>query len=371
MKKQQQTSIIILAKKLEFSAKKVYNYMIICEVEGMKIAIDAFGGDNAPDEVVKGSIQATEKLNCEVILVGNEEILRKKLEEFNYTGKNISIKNATEIIEVCEEPVKAIRTKKDSSLVVALNLCKTGEADAVVSAGSTGAYLAGAFRILGRIKGIKRPALTAFIPNIQGGIGVITDCGATSDAKPEYLAQYGQMGSLYAEKVLGIENPKVYLANIGIEEGKGNELYRNAYELLKENENINFCGNLETRDLTAGIADVIICDGFSGNMVIKTIEGTATSLFKLIKKSFLENLLTKIAASVMLPRLKKIKSMLDSSEQGGVPLLGIDGVVIKAHGNSKAKAFSNAIESAAIFAKTGINDELKKLYSNISVNEEE
>lgn len=337
----------------------------------MKIAIDAFGGDNAPDEVVKGSIEASKNASYEIILVGDEEILSAKLKEFGYDGDKISIKNATEIIDVCEEPVKAVRTKKDSSLVVALNLCKTGEADAVISAGSTGAYLAGAFRILGRIKGIKRPALTAFIPNIQGGIGVITDCGATSDAKPEYLAQYGQMGSLYAEKVLGIKTPKVYLANIGTEEGKGNELYRNAYALLKENKNINFCGNLETRDLTSGIADVIICDGFSGNMVIKTIEGTATSLFKLIKKSFVENLLTKLAATVMLPRLKKIKSMLDSSEQGGVPLLGIDGVVIKAHGNSKAKAFCNAIESAAVFAKTGINDELKKLYSDLSAETKE
>ena len=337
----------------------------------MRIAIDAFGGDNAPDEVVKGSIKALEDVDCEIVLVGKEEILTEKLKEFGYSGDKITIKNATEVIEVEEEPVKAVRAKKDSSIVVALTMCKSGEADAVVSAGSTGAYLAGAFRILGRIKGIKRPALTAFIPNIKGGIGIITDCGATSDAKPEYLAQYAQMGSLYATKVLGIENPKVYLANIGTEEGKGNELYRNAYALLKENKNINFCGNLETRDLTAGIADVIICDGFSGNMVIKTIEGTATSLFKLIKKSFLENLLTKICAAIMLPRLKGIKGMLDSSEQGGVPLLGIDGVVIKAHGNSKEKAFAQAIKSAVTFAKTGVNDELKKMYSQSSGDEEE
>lgn len=335
----------------------------------MRIAIDAFGGDYAPDEVVKGSIEAAKNKKYDIVLVGNEEILKAKLKEFGYNGNNIFIHHASEVIDVSEEPVKAIRTKKDSSMVVALNLCKSGDVDAVISAGSTGAYLAGAFRILGRIKGIKRPALTAFIPNISGGFGVITDCGATSDAKPEYLAQYAQMGSLYAEKVLGIKNPKVYLANIGTEEGKGNELYRNSYELLKANENINFCGNLETRDLTQGIADVIVCDGFSGNMVIKTIEGTATSLFKLIKKSFIENLLTKLAALVMIPRLKAIKSMLDSSEQGGVPLLGIDGVVIKAHGNSSAKAFCNAIESAAVFANTGINDELKKLYSGV-VSEE-
>ena len=337
----------------------------------MRIAVDAFGGDNAPDEVVKGCIKAAESKKYDIILVGNEEILKAKLSEYAYSGDNISIKNATEVIEVSEEPVKAVRAKKDSSLVVALNMCKAGEADAVVSAGSTGAYLAGAFRILGRIKGIKRPALTAFMPNVIGSIGVITDCGATSDAKPEYLAQYAQMGSLYAEKVLGIENPKVYLANIGVEEGKGNELYRNAYALLKENKNINFCGNLETRDLTAGIADVIVCDGFSGNMVIKTIEGTASALFKLIKKSFMESLLTKISAVIMKPKLGKIKALLDSSEYGGVPLLGIDGVVIKAHGNSDAKAFYHAVESAAVFAETGVNDELKKLYSKTEETEEE
>lgn len=337
----------------------------------MRIAVDAFGGDNAPDEVIKGSIKAAESKKYEIILVGNEEIIKSKLEEYGYNGENITIKNATEVIEVSEEPVKAVRAKKDSSLVVALGLCKSGEADAVVSAGSTGAYLAGAFRILGRIKGIKRPALTAFMPNVIGSIGVITDCGATSDAKPEYLAQYAQMGSLYAEKVLGIDNPKVYLANIGVEEGKGNELYRNAYTLLKENKNINFCGNLETRDLTAGIADVIVCDGFSGNMVIKTIEGTASALFKLIKKSFMENLLTKLSALVMKPKLGKIKALLDSSEYGGVPLLGIDGVVIKAHGNSDAKAFYHAIESAAVFAETGVNDELRKLYSQVSDADEE
>jgi len=337
----------------------------------MRIAVDAFGGDNAPDEVIKGSIEAAKSGKYEIILVGKEETINQKLKEFAYSGSNISVKNATEVIEVSEEPVKAVRAKKDSSMVVALNLCKSGEADAVVSAGSTGAYLAGAFRVLGRIKGIKRPALTAFMPNVNGGIGVITDCGATSDAKPEYLAQYGQMGSLYAEKVLGINNPKVYLANIGTEEGKGNELYRNAYNLLKENENINFCGNLETRELTSGIADVIICDGFSGNMVIKTIEGTASALFKLIKKSFMESLLTKLSALVMKPKLGKIKALLDSSEYGGVPLLGIDGVVIKAHGNSNAKAFYHAIESAAVFAETGVNDELKKLYSQAESNDGE
>ncbi len=330
----------------------------------MRIAVDAFGGDNAPDEVIKGSIKAAETGEYEIILVGNEEIIKQKLDEYGFRGNNISIKHASEVIEMCDEPVKAIRAKKDSSLVVALNLCKSGGADAVVSAGSTGAYLAGAFRILGRIKGIKRPALTAFIPNINGGIGVILDVGATSDAKPEYLAQFGQMGSLYAEKVLGIKNPKVYLANIGTEESKGNELYRNAYTLLQENKNINFCGNIETRELISGNADVIVCDGFSGNMVIKSIEGTVMSLFKLIKKSFLENLLTKFSAAIMLPRLKKIKALLDSSEYGGVPLLGIDGVVIKAHGNSDEKAFYHAIESAARFSKTGVNIDLKLLYSN-------
>lgn len=337
----------------------------------MRIAVDAFGGDNAPDEIIKGSIAAAEQLKCEIILVGDEAIISKKLSEFGSSSKNISICHATEIIGGDESPVEAVRHKKDSSMVVALGLCKKGEADAVVSAGNTGAYFAGAFRTLGRIKGIKRPALTAFMPTVNNSKSVILDVGANADCKPEQLEQFAQMGSLYAEKILKIEKPKVYLVNIGTEEQKGNELSQKAHILMKENRNINFCGNIESRDLTNGFADVIVCDGFTGNIIIKSIEGTASALFGLIKKSFMKTLLTKISAIMMKPHIKELKSLLDSSEYGGVPLLGINGVVIKAHGNSDAKAFFNAIRSAVVFAETGLNDELKKMYAQKNEESEE
>lgn len=329
----------------------------------MRIAVDAFGGDNAPGEIVKGCVQAVLNMDCEIILVGDKNTLKNIVAETGYAGNKISIKHASEVIDGEDSPVDAVRHKRDSSMVVALELCKSREADAVVSAGNTGAYFAGAFRVLGRIKGIRRPALTAFMPTVNNTRNVMLDVGANADCKPEHLEQFAQMGSLYAEKILGIQNPKVYLVNIGTEEHKGNELSQKAHALLKENKNINFYGNIESRELTSGFADVIICDGFTGNIIIKAIEGTASALFGLIKQSFMQSLLTKVSAAVMKSHLKELKSMMDYSEYGGVPLLGIDGVVIKAHGSSDAKAFENAIKSAVLFSKTGLNDELKALYS--------
>ena len=329
----------------------------------MRIAVDAFGGDNAPDEIIKGSISAVSENDIEIVLVGDENIINDKITQFGYNGNKISIKHASEVIEGNDSPVEAMRKKPDSSMIVAIKLCKTGEVDAVVSAGNTGAYLACAFRNLGRIKGIKRPALSAFMPAVNGKIGVIMDVGANADCKPEQLDQFAQMGSLYAENVLNIKEPKVYLLNIGTEEHKGNDLYQKAHALLKENKNLNFCGNIESRELTSGFADVIVCDGFTGNIAIKSIEGTASALFGLIKKSFKKTILTKLSAMIMLPHLKETKSLLDYSEYGGVPLLGIDGVVIKAHGSSDAKAFANAIKSAIVFSKTGINEKLKEIYT--------
>lgn len=329
----------------------------------MRIAVDAFGGDNAPDEIIKGCIQAAEHLNGELILVGDEQIIQRKLASFGYEGTKISIHHASEVIGGEEAPVEAMRHKKDSSMVVAQMLCRQGLADAVVSAGNTGAYLASAFRHLGRIKGIRRPALTSFIPTVNKTKTVMLDMGANVDCKPEYLEQFARMGSLYAEKILGIENPKVYLLNIGTEEHKGNEMSQKAYALLAENPEINFCGNIEARDLTAGFADVIVCDGFSGNVAIKAIEGTASALFGLIKKSFMKTVATKISSIVMKAHLKDIKAMLDYTEYGGVPLLGVNGVVIKAHGSSNAKAICNAIKSAAVFCETGLNEQLKTIYA--------
>lgn len=328
----------------------------------MRIAVDAFGGDNAPDEIVKGCIQAVSNIDCEIILVGDETTLKNKLVQAGFTGEKITVRHASEVIDGEDSPVDAVRHKRDSSMVVALELCKNGEADAVVSAGNTGAYFAGAFRVLGRIKGIRRPALTAFMPTVNNTKNVMLDVGANADCKPEILEQFAQMGSLYAEKILGIQNPKVYLVNIGTEEHKGNELSQKAHALLKENKSINFCGNIESRELTAGFADVIVCDGFTGNIIIKAVEGTASALFGLIKNSFMKTAATKLSAAIMKPHLKALKSMMDYSEYGGVPLLGIDGVVIKAHGSSDAKAFENAVRSAVVFSETGLNDALKALY---------
>ncbi len=329
----------------------------------MRIAVDAFGGDHAPDEIIKGSIQAAESLDCEIILVGDETIIRNKLMEFGYKGNQISVHHASEVIDGNDAPVDAVRHKKDSSLVVAQMLCKNGMADAAVSAGNTGACLASAFRNLGRIKGIRRPALITFMPTVNKTRSVMLDVGANADCKPEYLAQFAQMGSLYAEKILGIPDPKVYLLNIGTEEHKGNDVSQKAHALLKENKNIHFCGNIESRDLTAGFADVIVCDGFTGNVAMKAIEGTASALFGLIKKSFMKTVATKISSIVMKAHLKDLKSMLDYTEYGGVPLLGIDGIVIKAHGSSNAKAICNAIKSAVVFSKTGLNEELRSIYA--------
>ncbi len=337
----------------------------------MRIAVDAFGGDNAPDEIVKGCIQAEKNLGCEIVLVGKEDILKEKLLAFGYTEGNISIKHADEIIEGHDSPVDAIRKKKNSSMLVSFELYKEGKVDAVLSAGNTGAYFAGAFRHLGRIKGIKRPALIAFIPTVNNTKCVMLDVGANADCKPEVLAQFGQMGSLYAEKVLGVQSPKVYLANIGTEEQKGTEAYQKAHVLLKENKSICFCGNIEAREVISGTANVIVSDGFTGNMIIKSIEGTAAALFRLIKKSFMKTFFTKLAALVLKPHIKELKSMLDYSEYGGVPLLGLDGVVIKAHGSSDAKAIENAIKSAIVFAKTGLNDELRMLYAKKAEEETE
>lgn len=333
----------------------------------MRIAVDAFGGDNAPEEIVKGCVLAAEQISDEIILVGDETKLSALLEQENFPEGRISIRHASEVIETAESPVDAIRKKKDSSLVVALDLVKTGEADAVVSAGNTGAYLAGAFRLLGRMKGIKRPALTTPMPTVKEA-GVILDAGANADCRPEHLVQFAHMGAIYAENVLGIPNPKVALLNIGAEEAKGNTLTKETHLLLKEEEGLNFIGNIEARDVPYGAADVIVCDGFTGNVVIKLIEGTASALFSMLKSVFYKNFLTKMAAMILKPGLKKVKAKMDYSEYGGVPLLGIDGVVFKAHGSSDRKAICNAVRAASAYLSAGVNEKIKEVL--VSRNEE-
>ncbi len=325
----------------------------------MRIAVDAFGGDNAPGEIVKGAVMAVNKFGCNVILVGDSETISGLLENETYPKEKITVKHASEVIENDDKATLSIRKKKDSSMVVALTLVKDGEADAVVSAGNTGAYLTGAFTVLGRIKGIKRPALAPCMPN-KNGMSVIIDSGANVDCKPEYLVQFAHMGSIYSENVFGVKSPKVGLVNIGVEEGKGNALVKETYALLKEEKDINFLGNLEAREIPSGKADVIVCDGFSGNIVIKLIEGVAITLFDMLKGVFYKSYISKIATLILKPGLKTVKKSMDASEYGGAPLLGVNGAVIKAHGNSNAKSIHNAIKYAMIFAETNVNEKIKE-----------
>ena len=336
----------------------------------MKIAVDAFGGDNAPGEIVKGAVMAVNKFGCDVVLVGDEKTINELLKNENYPKEKISIKHASEVVENDDKATLSIRKKKDSSMVVALTLVKDGEADAVVSAGNTGAYLTGAFTILGRIKGIKRPALAPCMPN-KNGMSVIIDSGANVDCKPEYLVQFAHMGSIYSQNVFGVKNPKVSLVNIGVEEGKGNSLVKETYALLKDEKDINFVGNLEAREIPSSSVDVIVCDGFSGNIVIKLIEGVAITLFDMLKDVFYKSIITKIAALILKPGLKNVKKSMDASEYGGAPLLGVNGPVIKAHGNSNAKSIHNAIKYAMLFAETNVNDKIKEYLSSVNEQIEE
>lgn len=336
-------------------------------VEKMRIAVDAFGGDNAPCEIVKGAVMAVNKFDCEVVLVGDEKTITALLENETYKKEKITVKHASEVVENDDSATLSVRRKKDSSMVVALSLVKDGLADAVVSAGNTGAYLTAAFMVLGRIDGIKRPALAPCMPN-KNGMSVIIDSGANVDCKPEYLVQFAYMGSIYSENVLGVKSPRVGLVNIGVEEKKGNALVKETYALLKEEKGINFIGNVEAREVPKGEADVLVCDGFSGNIVIKLIEGVAITLFDMLKSVFYKSIITKIAAMILKPGLKEVKKSMDASEYGGAPLLGVNGAVIKAHGNSDAKSIHNAIKSAMLFAETKVNDKIRE-FLNSSADE--
>lgn len=305
----------------------------------MKIAIDVMGGDHAPKQPVLGAMKAVREFpDIEMILVGNE----KEINEHLIHNDRISVVHTEEKILGTDEPVRAVRRKKNASLVLAAQLVKDGEADACISAGNTGALMAAGLFVVGRIDGIDRPALAPTLPTIDGGGFVLLDVGANSDAKPEHLVQYAIMGSIYAQKVRGIANPRVALLNIGSEEKKGNELTKQAYGLLKEAK-INFTGNVEARDLLNGAADVVVTDGFTGNMVLKTIEGTAMSVFSMLKVGLMSNTKSKLAAAMLKPQFKAIKNQMDYSEYGGAGLFGLKAPVIKAHGSSDDHAIYNAI----------------------------
>ncbi|MFC0474768.1 phosphate acyltransferase PlsX [Robertmurraya beringensis] len=305
----------------------------------MKLALDAMGGDHAPKEIVLGAMKAVQAFDdLHICLVGDEA----KIKEHLTTHERISILHTEEVILGTDEPVKAVRRKKDSSMVLAAKLVADGEADGCISAGNTGALMATGLFVVGRIEGIERPALAPTLPTIGGEGFLLLDVGANVDAKPEHLLQNAIMGSIYAENVRGVKNPRVGLLNIGTEEKKGNELSKLAFDLLKEAP-VNFIGNVEARDLLDGVADVVVTDGFTGNMVLKTIEGTALSVFKMLKTTLYSSLKTKLAAAVLKPDLMQLKAKMDYSEYGGAGLFGLKAPVIKAHGSSDANSVYNAI----------------------------
>lgn len=323
----------------------------------MKIAIDAMGGDNAPEAIVKGSIHARDEYKVSIVLSGKEAEIKKVLEKNTSDFNNIEILNAEEVITNDDKPVMALRRKKDSSLVKALNAVKNKEADAAVSAGSTGALLAGATLITGRINGIERPAIGTLIPNMNGGFALLIDSGANVDSKPEFLYDFAIMGDIYLKKVLDIGSPRIALANIGTEKTKGDKLSVETYNLLESTTlPLNFIGNIEAREILQGKADIIVCDGFVGNMILKTLEGTVLELMKGIKNELMSSTRTKIGAALIKPALVNLKNKLDYSEHGGAPILGVKDTVVKAHGSSDEKAFKNAIRQAKICFENNVNE---------------
>ena len=324
------------------------------------VALDAMGGDNAPKEMIKGAVQALEKTDAvQVLLVGKEDVIRAELAQYTYDKARIVVVNATEVIETAEPPVNAIRRKKDSSIVVGMKLVKEGQADAFVSAGSSGAVLVGGQVIVGRIKGVERPPLAPLIPT-EKGVSLLVDCGANVDARPSHLVQFAKMGSIYMEHVVGIKNPKVGIVNIGAEEEKGNALVKETFPLLKGEKNINFIGSVEAREIPHGQADVIVCEAFAGNIILKLFEGVGSVLISEIKKGMMGSLRSKIGALLVKPALKKALKSFDSSEYGGAPLLGLNGLVVKTHGSSTAKEICNTIIQCVTFKEQKINEKIKE-----------
>ncbi len=330
------------------------------------VALDAMGGDNAPSQMVKGAVDAAGKnANVKVKLVGVQDILEKELSQYEYNREQIEVVHASEVIETGEPPVEAIRKKKDSSLVVAMNMVKEGEADAFVSAGNSGAILVGGQIIVGRIKGVERPPMAPLIPTANG-VTLLLDAGANVDAKPTNLVQWARMGSIYMENVIGIKNPKVAIVNIGAEEEKGNALVKETMPMLKQLTDINFIGSIEARDIPSGGADVIVADAFVGNVILKLYEGLGMTLIKKIKAGLMSSFRSKIGALLIKPALKKTMKSFSADEYGGAPLLGCKGLVVKSHGNSTYKEISNSILQCITFKEQKINEKIKE---NISGEE--
>ncbi len=329
--------------------------------EYIKVAVDAMGGDNAPQEIVKGAVEAVnESSKVKVYLVGMKEAVERELAGHTYPKEQIEVVPASEIIETAEPPVMAIRKKKDSSLVKALNLVKDGICDAYVSAGSTGATLVGGQVIVGRIKGVERPPLAPLIPTATG-CSLLIDCGANVDARPSHLVQFAKMGSVYMEHVMGIKNPKVGIVNIGAEEEKGNALVKETFPLLKNCPDINFIGSVEARDIPAGAADVVVCEAFVGNVILKTYEGVGATLISKVKEGMMTNLRSKIGALLVKPALKQTLKAFDLEQYGGAPMLGLKGLVVKTHGSSKSIEIKNSILQCITFTEQKISEKIRQM----------
>lgn len=337
----------------------------------MKILVDAMGGDHAPDEIIKGCVNSIKDLESDIVLIGKEEIINSKVKEFygkdsiTEVSPRITVVNADSIIENEESPTSAIKTKKDSSMVIGFNMLKNGEGDAFVSAGSTGAFLTGGLLLVGRIKGIDRPALCPILPTYTGKGFMLIDCGANTNCRPINLFQFATMGSIYMNKVMKVEEPKVGLLNIGAEEGKGNELTKETYQKFSETDEFNFYGNIEGRDMFDGDVNVVVTDGFTGNVALKTTEGVGHMVNKLLKEELGANIWRKFLAMLLMPALKKFKKRMDYSEYGGALLLGIKKPIVKCHGTANAKIVRYTLIQAENFAKTKVVDtiaeEIRKL----------
>lgn len=327
----------------------------------VKIAVDAMGGDNAPQVTVQGAVEAV-NAHSEIFayLVGIEEQIHGELSKYTYPKDRIEVVPATEMIEMAEPPVQAIRKKKDSSIVVAMKLVRDGVADAFVSAGSTGAILVGGQLVVGRIRGIQRTPLAPLIPT-EKGVSLLIDCGANVDARSDHLVQFAKMGSIYMEHIVGIKNPTVGLVNIGAEEEKGNALVKETFPLLKNCKDIHFIGSVEARDIPKGVADVIVCEAFVGNVILKLTEGVAKTLISMVKKGMRTSLRSKIGGLLVKPALKETMKSFDSSEYGGAPMLGCNGLVVKCHGSSNAKEVKNSLIQCIAFKKQKINDKIKTM----------
>ncbi len=326
----------------------------------IKVAVDAMGGDYAPSQMVAGAIAAVNlRKDIQVILVGRKEDVERELSEKDYPRERLQIVHASEVIATEEPPVNAIRKKKDSSIVVGMNLVKKGEADAFVSAGSSGAVLVGGQVIVGRIKGVERPPLAPLIPT-EKGVSLLIDCGANIDARPSHMVQFARMGSIYMEHVMGVKTPRVAIVNIGAEEEKGNALVKETFPLLKACADINFIGSIEAREIPHGGADVIVCEAFVGNVILKLYEGVGATLISKVKAGMMTSLRSKIGALLVKPALKETLKSFDASQYGGAPLLGLKGLVVKTHGNSKANEVCNSIIQCVTFKEQGINEKIKE-----------